>query len=589
MIGALVLTTVGVGAILVAPDVGSLLYRNHSALPSVVASQMHPDLYSEFEYRVAFQEWALWPAAILILSGMIVLAVTVAPPLGRHMSGEKRVQVALWFVAILGIAIRLRAYLTQRALWGDEAAFAFSFDDQGPLHLLLTPLYGGQSAPPGFIATTWLSVTLFGTGEAAIRLTPFLFGIATVVLAKLVTDRLFASSLAKITFLGFVAFSPVLVYYSQELKPYVVDAFVTVVAIWMFSGWDRQRNKWVFGLIGAVLVQFSLTSVFVLAALGLAVVTRGPNPDGRLAGFRLVIRMHYRVFLLWLAGGLLHGWYLVTAGTDADGMRETWQGYGAFPSGESVGGFFSWLFQAIGKLVWMAFYQPSRAGPELAIGPYAVVVTVLVIFFAGIFLGRTGRSLSIILFAISIIAAAVSLYPFFGGRLNLYLVPIVGLVLASLLERLGMIERPAWPRRVGLVLSSLLFGPLFVSMIMFGRPEDTRDMRWMINEYDVRHQDGDVLTAEAGSTFAWYQSQLEQETQGFVLVEDVVSTPQIYAENTIWVISSSSAPSDLVTALANTHRLECSGMVSLSKILVLKPIDSPEATEGYCNFAVPKY
>jgi len=65
----------------------------------------------------------------------------------------KTIYLSRWFVVLIiliGIAARMRVYLSNRSLWGDEAALALVIIKNGYLDLL-KPL--GQAAPPLFLLT----------------------------------------------------------------------------------------------------------------------------------------------------------------------------------------------------------------------------------------------------------------------------------------------------------------------------------------------------------------------------------------------------------------------------------------------------
>ena len=586
LISGIALVTVGLGGALVAPWVGAFLYRNHNRLPEPLRDELYPELYSLELYERQFLEWSLWPAGVFVFLGLMFLAYNLLPGQLRDWLASQKGEVALWAIMVLGVAFRLRALLEQRSIWLDESFIAVNLRDRGLFGLLSIPLEYGQSAPPGFLTMMWFSYTIFGASEIALRLTPFLFGVLTVVVAKAATTKLFASSVARITFLGIVSFSPVLVYYSQELKQYSIDAFATVVAIWMLANWSGQRNRWLFGLIGAALVQVSLGSVFSLTALGGAIWVRYVRKAGVWNGSVSMLRAHYRVFLLWLAGGLIHGWYLLVAKTDRELMRDWWASEGGFPpqDGSIIG---PWLMETFQKLTWLALGHNSVASTDVS-SPEILTAVVLTLIGLGLVVSSPGRVFSFTLLAITLVLGLLQVYPYFVGRLNLYLVPVIALTLAGLAGRLAALARKplAWP------LSRLVAGtaliPLFISLIIFGRPEDKHDMRWLITEYELRHESNDILTTPDDLIYGWYESALELEHPDYVSQKTVIGAPADLRSETIWIISTHYSAAPIIEALAETHRLECETAPRFTRLQILKPLDSPKSSEGFCETRVPK-
>ena len=586
LISGIALVMLGLGGVFLAPLVGAFLYQNHYRLPGALQDEIYPELYGLEIYEAQFLNWALWPASVLVFLGFFLLLFHLLPTRLRDWLASRNGEVALWAIAALGVTLRLRALLEQRSLWLDESFIAVNLRDRGLIDLLSIPLAYGQSAPPGFLIVIWLSYTLFGPSEIALRLTPFLFGVATVVLAKFASTKLFHSTVARLAFLGIVSFSPVLVYYSQELKQYSIDAFATVVAIWMLVNWGAQRNRWLFGLIGAVLVQFSLGSVFTLIALGLAILVRYIRRAGLWNGSVSMLREHFRTFLFWLAGGLIHGWYLIVAGTDTQGMRNWWVSVGGFPpQDQSV--LVSWLIESFQKIIWLALGHNSVASIDVN-APDTLVAVLLFMVAVGLLFSTTGRVFSLTLLALTIVLGFLQVYPYFVGRLHLYLVPVIALILAGLVSRLAELPKKAiaWP------LSRLVAGtaliPLFISLIIFGRPEDKQDMRWLINEYELGQESGDILTTPDELIYGWYESALKLDHPNYVEQSEVIDNPASLSSETIWIISTHYPAAPIIEALAETHRLECEANPRFTRLHILIPIDAPQSSEYFCEIRVPK-
>jgi hypothetical protein len=92
--------------------------------------------------------------------------------------------------------------------------------------------------------------------------------------------------------LAFAALSPLLIYFSNEVKPYIVDALMAVVLTWLaldlLEAPDSTR-AWRRMVLGGVLgILLSTPSVFVLAGVGIALVAHPAISRTRAGWIRLV-------------------------------------------------------------------------------------------------------------------------------------------------------------------------------------------------------------------------------------------------------------------------------------------------------------
>jgi len=119
----------------------------------------------------------------------------------------------LWGVVLLGVLLRLRAFLVERALWLDEAYLARSFLGRDLGELLRLPLEHAQSAPPGFLGMTYAAVKTFGFSELSLRIVPFLAAVGVVVLSVPLARRSLRTRWAQAFFVALMSTSPFLIYY----------------------------------------------------------------------------------------------------------------------------------------------------------------------------------------------------------------------------------------------------------------------------------------------------------------------------------------------------------------------------------------
>ncbi|HYV03781.1 MAG TPA: hypothetical protein VFB82_04300, partial [Blastocatellia bacterium] len=86
-----------------------------------------------------------------------------------------------WLIVAFAAALRAVQYFSNSALYVDEGALALNVINRG-FAGFLRPLDLNQAAPPGFLALEKIAVAALGTGEYALRLFPFLFSLAAILL-----------------------------------------------------------------------------------------------------------------------------------------------------------------------------------------------------------------------------------------------------------------------------------------------------------------------------------------------------------------------------------------------------------------------
>ncbi len=207
---------------------------------------------------------------------------------------------------LVGVSMRLHQYLLNRSLWIDEAYVAINLLDRSYQELLL-PLDYNQGAPYGFLVIERLSIDLFGDGERALRLFPFVSSIIALFLFVRVA-RYFCDGGGQAVSLGLLALCDRAIYYGSELKQYSSDLMVTLLlyafligilerqaqlqsrsagGLSNYSGYSssrprRQSRRYqnarrslpgfpnvLFALVGAIAVWISHPAAFVIAGVGL--------------------------------------------------------------------------------------------------------------------------------------------------------------------------------------------------------------------------------------------------------------------------------------------------------------------------------
>jgi len=151
----------------------------------------------------------------------------------------------------------------------DEIYLSSSFLHFSYWELATEALDHDQKAPIGFLWLVKLTVDLFGKNEMALRIIPLLAGAGSLILYTRVCGN-FLKPLSQILALVIFAFAPALIYHSVEIKQYSTECLATVIALYLFIRFkDAQelKGKLLWGVLGAVLLWFSYSVIFVLAGI----------------------------------------------------------------------------------------------------------------------------------------------------------------------------------------------------------------------------------------------------------------------------------------------------------------------------------
>src|SRR4051812_16560510 len=145
---------------------------------------------------------------------------------------------------------------------------------------MLSQLPDTELTPPLYYVLAWPWAHVFGTDEAALRTLSALFGIATVPVAYLI-GRDLGSRRAGLAAAALVAFNPLLVWYSQEARPY--SLLVLLCALSMLFCFRRRVWPWALFSVLALLTHYFAAFVVVPEGLWLAWVCR-PRARALVAG-----------------------------------------------------------------------------------------------------------------------------------------------------------------------------------------------------------------------------------------------------------------------------------------------------------------
>ena len=175
---------------------------------------------------------------------------------------------ALAALTVLAAGLRL-ATIDVQSFWFDEALTVKLL--RLPLADMVALIPDTELTPPLYYVLAWPWARLFGTGETALRGFSALIGTLTVPIAYAVGRELAARRTA-LVIAALTAFNPLLIWYSQETRPYALFVLLGALGLLLFL-WAAARRDTA-SLVGwaAVSVLALLThyfAVFVIVPQGL--------------------------------------------------------------------------------------------------------------------------------------------------------------------------------------------------------------------------------------------------------------------------------------------------------------------------------
>lgn len=401
-----------------------------------------------------------------------------APAASRFLRGSH----VLWLLVLLGVALRGWAYAAGTSLWLDEILLGRNILELPMGELLTKPLHLDQVAPRGFLLVERLAVLALGPNEWALRLFPFLAGVAALVAFRRLAERTldgYAVPFAVALFAIGVPF----IKYGAEVKQYELDALVAVVLL-LVAVDLRERDQPLarrlgYGGLAFVLIWFSQPSAIVMAGIGLAFAVEWMAARDRRG--RAVLST---TIPLWAAASLVAvvaGLRSMTPATRAF-MDDFWrQGFPPLPpSLASVGWFWRQAISVFDDPTLLQYRWPTLFVVVALLGAAAT--------------WRRRRGVALLLAGPLVMAALAALaqqYPL-RGRLMLYLVPSLLLAVAAGAEWARRVAARAHPALGTALMLGLAIAPV-AALLESPPPYEVEHHRAMLAHLRERRQPGDVL------------------------------------------------------------------------------------------------
>ncbi|HEY2602538.1 MAG TPA: glycosyltransferase family 39 protein [Thermoleophilaceae bacterium] len=367
------------------------------------------------------------------------------PRRGTPDTTRSKARLILAALVLAGLGLRLAV---PRGIWLDEAISIHQAHLS--LHDMFSNLYYGDRQPPLHDLTLWATVRVFGNSEFSLRLPSLIAG--TLVIPSLYElGRELYDRRTGLVAAAFVAVSPLLIWYSQEVRMY---AFVTLFGVLALLTQLRVIRKpsmlnWAgYILATAALLwshYFGLLLIGVQQVIFVAVLVHRKRSGESIRP--LLIGFAYSAAVLVMQ--------LIPLITFAHNQFTSTHAAAGSPSGtyDSLS-----FYAVLANMAWSLWgYQPNATTELLAaMWPLLILLSLLL-------LGRGGSRQTLILGAATVVPLVLLLIvsafdrALFEVRYFLIVVPLLFLLIARLVT--GWIRKPkAQLLATGVIVATLLIG-----------------------------------------------------------------------------------------------------------------------------------
>ncbi len=409
-------------------------------------------------------------------------------------------RIAALVALLVGVVLRTAHFLHGRGLWSDEVRLAINIMARS-FAGLLHPLDYDQVAPVPFLWLTRATALIGGPNPYALRLWPLIAGLLLLVVMRRLAFRLLPAGPALLAS-ALVALSPIAIYYSAELKPYSVDAFLAAgliaLALRLLEA-PADGRRWIMLLAaGAISVICSVSAILVLAAIGFGLLASPEIRATRAGWLRLI-----GTGAVWLLAFLPAYVFVYHPGSSSAMMESGWERHYLTPGTPDL------AFRAdfLARTIFGRFFSVTPIG-AYRFSPFMSRLWCVLVVAGMVFLARRkGRAAAfcvagpIILVLLGSVARVYPLWP----RLVLFTLPSLALLTAEgTWGGLGLVVRGPWVPRVGLIASLLLVAPAVrTDITVLLRPIERDETGRLLTVFLGESEPTDPVYIAAGGIPSW--------------------------------------------------------------------------------------
>jgi hypothetical protein len=414
----------------------------------------------------------------------------------------------VWGLLAVGCALRLAQYLANRSVSLDESYLALNLIERS-IGSLVGSLDYNQAAPVGFLALQRLAGVTLGFDERALRLVPLLASLGALFAFWPLARGFVGRGAGTLALAAFAVADP-LIFYGSIGKQYSVDVAATVVllllAVRLDVARDRRAVPWL-ALAGAVVVWFSLPSVFVLTTIG------GVGLATALLRHERPAMRRWLVCCLTWAGSFAVHFALIrdNVGRIQDAFLADESAYLGTSGSLSSSGVADILRDLLDRAQYLVGLEHTSSGePALTAEVLGVriqdllIVWLLVLAALGLVaLGRRAPARAALVAGPGLLAGLASVvgsYPLVGRTL-LFAIPLVCLVLGEGASVLVRARARGWTRLTAVVAALALTPLLIVPAQHVLEPRVNQGMLDVLEALDRERRPGDALFVAPGAQY----------------------------------------------------------------------------------------
>ncbi len=321
---------------------------------------------------------------------------------------QNKTGIFIAIIALIGLILRVFAFIDIPDLYGDEASLAFNLFDRSILEYFI-PLNFGQAAPPLFLIFTKFFTLFIKNFEYSLRLIPFVSSILALFAFYFLSKKFFTKDISIAAAFTLFCLNIKLLAYSVVFKQYVSDVLIYILILlsYFYLDFDKKDKKF-YGLLVfyALSIWFSFPAMFAFAGVFLLKFIQSKNIKNLLYAVPFIIS-----FILF---------YIFEHHLNSSQMLHIYWTNGFINYNLSN---FSTVLNSI--IAW--FFQ----FPVLKI--LFTVLFILGLAFALKDFKCEKNQLKVILFIIAVALSYLHIYPLFS-RVSLYILPLLVIIGASFFE-----------------------------------------------------------------------------------------------------------------------------------------------------------
>lgn len=179
------------------------------------------------------------------------------------------IPIIIMILTVVGAALRFY-HLDFNSFWLDElSTYTYSTGTFSEMWAMMAT--GTDYNPPLFFFLEHFVIQIFGANEIGLRFLPALFGTLVIPVMYLVGKE-FEDTYVGVIAAAVFTFSPFLIFYSQEARPYMLVLLLCAVLLWLFirAMKSEEGKDWIYvAIVAAIVVWTHFYAILFVLALAL--------------------------------------------------------------------------------------------------------------------------------------------------------------------------------------------------------------------------------------------------------------------------------------------------------------------------------